>query len=464
MFKLSSLIIALLLSFNSIGAKSPHGEKFNMKCEVCHNPEGWTIKTSDNTFDHAKTDFPLAGQHKTISCRKCHADLLFTETKTTCVSCHKDMHQQTVGQDCERCHTPDAWIVKNINGIHRQSRFPLNGQHATVDCYQCHKSASLLRFDPMGVECSDCHTANYIATTNPPHVASKFPKDCFLCHNERGWQPAKFNHSTSTTFPLTGGHVGIDCNSCHSKGYAGTSTDCVNCHLTNYNATTNPNHATAKYSTDCKTCHTSAAWIPSTFNHTTGTTFPLTGAHIGVTCVSCHPSVYVGTSSECVSCHLTNFNATTNPNHVTAKFPTDCKTCHTSVAWVPSTFNHTTGTTFPLTGAHTAATCISCHATTYVGTSSECVSCHLTNFNATTNPNHVTAKYPTDCKTCHTSAAWAPSTFNHTTGTTFPLTGAHIGVTCISCHPSIYVGTSTDCASCHLAKFNATTNPNLVTA
>jgi hypothetical protein len=75
----------------------------------------------------------------------------------------------------------------------------------------------------MGAECSDCHTKDYVATTQPSHVASKFPKDCFLCHTERGWQPAKFDHNTSTTFPLTGGHIGIDYSSCHAKGYAGIS-------------------------------------------------------------------------------------------------------------------------------------------------------------------------------------------------------------------------------------------------
>jgi len=464
MFKLSSIIIAILISFSALAAKSPHGEKFSIKCDVCHNPEGWTVNVKSNSFDHAQTDFPLVGQHKTVDCRKCHTDLVFSNAKTTCLSCHKDMHQQTVGQDCERCHTPNSWIVTNITEIHRQSRFPLNGQHAQVDCYQCHKSASLLRFDPMGAECADCHSNNFAATTKPSHIASKFPKDCFLCHSEKGWQPAKFDHNSSTTFPLTGGHIGIDCNSCHAKGYAGTSTDCVSCHLTNYNATTNPSHTTAKFSTDCKTCHTTNSWLSATFNHNTSTTFPLTGGHSGVACISCHAKGYAGTSTDCVSCHLTNYNATTNPSHVTAKYSTDCKTCHSSTAWAPSTFNHNTSTTFPLTGGHIGVTCISCHAKGYAGTSTDCVSCHLTKYNSTTNPGHAAAKFPTDCKTCHTATAWQPSTFNHSTGTTFPLTGGHIGVTCISCHSKGYAGISTDCVSCHLTNYNATTNPSHVTA
>ena len=464
MIRLQLIFFVFMLSFNALAEKSSHGEKFNIKCDVCHNPEGWTFKTKNNTFDHAQTQFKLTGQHQSITCRKCHPDLKFSTASTTCISCHKDIHQQTVGQECDRCHTPVSWVVKNITEIHRQSRFPLNGMHSQTDCYQCHKSASLLRFDPVGIGCADCHSANYAATTNPSHVASKFPKDCFLCHNEKSWQPAKFDHNISTGFPLTGSHIGIDCAGCHAKGYAGAATDCAGCHLTNYNATTKPGHVAAKFSTDCKICHSSTAWTPATFNHTTGTTFPLTGAHVGVACIDCHSKGYTGISTDCVSCHLTNYNATTKPGHVAAKFSTDCKLCHSSTAWTPATFNHTTGTTFPLTGAHVGVACIDCHSKGYTGISTDCVSCHLTNFNATTKPGHVAAKFSTDCKICHASTAWTPATFNHTTGTSFPLTGAHIGVACIDCHSKGYTGISTDCVSCHLTNFNATTKPGHVAA
>ena len=448
MFKLSSVIVALLLSFNAMAQKSPHGDKFSMKCDVCHNPEGWTIKV--NSFDHKQTSFPLAGQHGALDCRKCHVDLVFSNAKSTCISCHKDMHQQTVGQDCERCHTPKSWLVTNVTALHQQSRFPLNGQHAQVDCYLCHKSASLLRFDPMGVECTDCHSNNYKATTNPSHVSAKFPKDCFLCHNEKSWQPAKFDHN-GTSFPLQGGHVGLECNRCHKNGYAKISTVCVDCHLTDYNATTNPSHTAAKYSTDCKTCHTPASWLQSSFNHNTNTAFPLTGGHIGVACLSCHTTGYKGTPTTCVSCHQNNYNATTNPGHVAAKFSTDCTTCHTNVAWKPATFNHTTGTTFPLVGAHVSVACIDCHSKGYVGISTDCVSCHLAKYNATTNPSHSGAKFPTTCVTCHNQNAWTPSTYNHD-AQFFPInSGRHKGAwtLCSECHTNATNYAVFNCLLCH---------------
>jgi len=451
MLKLSYIIIALLVSLNALADKSPHGVNFSVKCEVCHNPESWTVKTKKNSFDHTQTGFQLIGQHQTAECRKCHVDLVFSNAKPTCISCHKDMHQQTAGQDCERCHTPDSWLVSNITEIHQQSRFPLNGQHAQTDCYSCHKSGSLLRFDPMGTECSDCHTGNYNATIEPSHVASKFPKDCILCHTEKRWQPAKFDHNTSTTFPLAGSHIGIECSACHAKGYTATATYCASCHLKNYNATTAPAHAAAKFSTDCKTCHTEASWQSGTFNHNTSTTFLLTGGHTGVTCISCHSAGYSGTSALCVSCHLNDYNATTSPAHLAAKFSTDCKTCHTTAAWKHSTFNHNTSTTFPLVGAHIGVSCISCHSKGYVGISTDCFSCHTTKYNATTNPAHAIAKFPTTCLSCHTQTAWTPSTFNHDTQY-FPInSGKHKGkwTLCSECHTSTTNYAVFNCLLCH---------------
>ena len=142
--KLSALIIILLLSIYSQG-KSPHGNKLTFDCNACHSSIDWTIKIDSIFFDHSKTKFKLIGQHLKQDCRKCHVDLVFSNAKTACNSCHKDMHRQTIGQDCERCHSPISWHVENIIEIHQKSRFPLNGRHEKVDCYQCHKSASLLQ-------------------------------------------------------------------------------------------------------------------------------------------------------------------------------------------------------------------------------------------------------------------------------------------------------------------------------
>ena len=463
MKKLWFVILGILISIN-LSAQSPHGDKLKLKCDVCHTSQTWVIKGENNRFDHTTTKFPLVGQHGTINCRNCHTNLIFSNTNSNCISCHKDIHEQTVGQECERCHTPNSWGVKNIGAIHQRSRFPLNGQHAKVDCYLCHKSSSLLRFDPMGTACLDCHAKEYLATSQPSHQLSKFPTDCFLCHNEKAWNPAKFDHNKSTAFPLAGGHIGITCISCHPSGYSGTSTACSSCHLANFNATINPAHIAAKFSLECKTCHTFNSWKPATFDHNTATNFPLTDSHVGLSCISCHAGGYARTATECVACHIKDYNSAANPSHLAAKFSTDCELCHNETNWKPSYFNHNTATTFPLADGHLKVACINCHTKGYAGTSPECSSCHITNYNSTTNPNHIIAKFSTDCKGCHTSSGWKPALFDHNINTTFPLNGAHSSVSCALCHVKGYAGTPFECVGCHLPNFNATTTPSHVTA
>ncbi len=99
----------------------------------------------------------------------------------------------------------------------------------------------------------------------------------------------------------------------------------------------------------------------TTFDHNR-TGFPLQGAHTNVACLECHSNGYAGTPTNCDACHLTDYNSTTDPNHVTAGFPTDCATC--AAMRVPGTtppFDHNT-TSFPLQGAHTNVNCLECHS------------------------------------------------------------------------------------------------------
>ena len=173
-----------------------------------------------------------------------------------------------------------------------------------------------------------------------------------------------------------------------------------------------------------------------------------------------------GSPSTCVSCHLTNFNSTTNPNHVAAGFPQDCQICHTTTQWKGAKFDHNTATKFPLTGAHLSAACTDCHKNNvFRGLPSTCVSCHLTNFNSTTNPNHGAAGFPQDCQVCHTTTQWKGAKFDHNTATKFSLTGAHLTAACADCHKNnVFQGLPSTCVSCHLTNFNSTTNPNHVAA
>ncbi|MCF6275829.1 MAG: 3-phosphoshikimate 1-carboxyvinyltransferase, partial [Robiginitomaculum sp.] len=90
------------------------------------------------------------------------------------------------------------------------------------------------------------------------------------------WRPVQFAHSAS--FAPTRGHGGFDCAECHLPGnFEGLSTDCASCHTPEYNATTDPNHASAGFSTDCMLCHDTGDWDNADFEHPMS--FQLVGGH-----------------------------------------------------------------------------------------------------------------------------------------------------------------------------------------
>ncbi len=274
-----------------------------------------------------------------------------------------------------------------------------------------------------------------------------------MCHAvTAGWAGATFDHNTATKFPLTGAHTTVQCAQCHKNNvFAGTSTACYSCHATDYANTNNPAHAAAGFPQDCSLCHTTVAgWGGATFNHTTQTSFPLTGAHVNVACNTCHKNnVFAGLSTACYSCHATDYANTTNPNHAAAGFPQDCSVCHTTVAgWGGATFTHPT-TPFALTGAHTTVACNLCHINNnFTTTPTDCYSCHAADYNGTTNPNHKSAGFPTTCATCHqVVAGWAGATFNHTY---FPTNHGNANGICSSCHTNPNDYSVFSCTNCHL--------------
>jgi len=285
-----------------------------------------------------------------------------------------------------------------------------------------------------------------------PKHSPTFPTDCTSCHSTSVWQPSTFDHS-KTVFPLAGAHLAVPCVQCHTNGYGGgTPTLCYSCHQTDYLNAANPKHSPGM-PTDCSTCHTTTVWQPSTFSHTK-TVFPLSGAHLAVPCAQCHTNGYGGgTPTLCYSCHQTDYLNAAAPKH-SPGFPTDCASCHTTGAWQPASFDHSK-TNFPLTGAHLTATCASCHVSNvYAGTPTTCGStgCHLARYNGTTNPAHAAAGFPLDCQHCHTTTAWVPSTFNHTTYFPISAGSSHAPgrwTLCVDCHtvPTNYALFS--CIDCH---------------
>lgn len=448
---LSLVILALALYFSNQKTESPHGSDFKVSCKTCHSAKGWQLDKAIYSFDHNKTKLPLVGQHTELNCRLCHKTLVFSEAKTDCNQCHNDIHQNTVGLDCSRCHTAESWLVNNITGIHRSSRFPLVGAHVTADCIQCHKSESLLRFDVPGVNCIDCHREDYMATTKPNHVQSGISQDCSTCHpvNSLQWTGAGFNHNF---FPLIQAHSALKCTDCHTTGnFNEAKPVCYSCHQQDYTAAKNPDHVASKLPTSCENCHTlNPGWKPATFDHSK---FPLTQGHMGVNCTECHINGnYTSTSADCYSCHQADYNSTTNPNHKTSGFPTTCTQCHTtSPGWKPASFTHTR---FSLTLGHAGLTCTECHKNgNYTSTSAECYSCHVTDYNNSVNPNHRTLNFATVCTQCHTTnPGWKPASYAQHDAQEFPIySGKHRGqwTTCSECHTNLSNYSVFSCITCH---------------
>jgi hypothetical protein len=461
-----------------------HKGKFGADCASCHNPNSW----QDAKFDHAITGFALTASHASTTCEKCHANKQWANTPTTCVGCHasKDKHSGSLGTNCANCHKPTQWSDAAFN--HNQTSFKLIGQHmglvcekchttpppsATVTtCYGCHqaqdthkgsmgtvcetchnpsswKDASIdhsrfafkLTGAHMSVTCQKCHTGGNPKNTpttcyachksQDPHNGA-FGTACETCHSTSSWKGASIDHS-KFAFKLTGAHASVTCQKCHTGGNPkNTPTTCYACHASK-------DKHNGMYGTNCASCHVTSAWSKTSVDHSKFA-FKLTGGHASVACSRCHTSGPAkDTSTVCASCH-------TKPASHDQFFGGACSSCHTTKAWRPADFNHAQ-TSYKLTGAHLSVTCLKCHpqpATTFQGAPSICESCH-------TKPSSHTGQMAANCSQCHSTTAWKPSTFSHTS-TGFPLVGAHTSLLCTKCHSaSSWGGLSATCSSCHNA-------------
>ena len=402
--------IALRVGADDSGAiTNPHG-KYSEPCANCHTSSSWKIARMSAKFDHAKYGFALQGAHASAACTACHRSLDFSAAQTRCASCHADVHKGEMGDDCARCHGARSFVDRGpMLRLHQMTEFPLSGGHAAIACEACHRgtSAGQRQFAGTQAECRACHLAQYQATRSPDHAAGGFPLTCQQCHSSVQWSPARFNHD-AIGFPLRGAHRAVACGECHANGrYAGTPRECIACHQSDYDGATPP-HASAGFVPSlCASCHGFDRWSPSTFDHGR-TSFPLTGAHVTVSCTTCHSDgVFDGMPTACISCHQSDYdNAPTN--HAAAGFtPGACATCHSTSTWANATFNHDAAW-FPIySGKHrnTWSACTTCHTNASNYAVFTCLSCHPhDDANATANKHSEVRNYRYDsasCYSCH---------------------------------------------------------------
>lgn len=203
----------------------------------------------------------------------------------------------------------------------------------------------------------------------------------------------------------------------------------------------------------------------------------LTQAHaeIETKCESCH--VHFDKSNQtplCLNCHEKIQNDLSVKQgfhgHLSVAKTKDCKSCHTdhqgrefNINGLDTDHFDHNFTNFKLEGHHVNLGCDSCHVDEALlakmslpsGIQSlpvdkgfrfkgfECISCH-----ADFHQNEELS----DCGSCHNSASWKDSKFDHDT-TKFSLDGTHGQLECSSCHSnSDFKGLDIQCQSCHLSE------------
>ena len=211
----------------------------------------------------------------------------------------------------------------------------------------------------------------------------------------------------------------------------------------------------------CQNCHTAEGWKPiraiPEFDHNQ-TRYPLRGLHQNVACTQCHVKpVFNNVGLRCQDCHADIHQR---------KLGANCEQCHSVRGWgvsIKEIQQH--NNRFPLTGAHAAVDCDSCHKNAansrFETMSTACVSCHAADFKQAKAPDHVALGYATTCEQCHVTDNWLNAKFDHNS-VGFPLTGGHAVPprACADCHINNNFNlTSTACISCHQKDFNNAASP-----
>lgn len=354
-------------------------------------------------------------------------------------------HGDELKIDCKACHNPGGWTVdyNNMDFSHDTLGFALEGRHQEIACKDCHTN---MVFEEMDNDCISCHTDVHSMSVG---------NDCARCHTSDNWLVNNVPElHEQNGFPLFGQHRIADCTQCHISEseleWNRIGQDCASCHIDDYMASIEPNHQMAGFSTECIECHLATAdnWSAGNFH----LFFPLEFGHDIQDCNECHNgSDFAAASPECSSCHLDDFQATTNPDHQAAGFSTDCLECHGPVAdnWGAQNFHQF----FPLEAGHNIQDCNQCHdGNNYSAASPECISCHQSDYDNVNSPNHVTAGFGTDCIQCHTTNNWGSALFDQHDAQYFPIfSGRHRNEwsTCDECHTTAGDFSMFSCIDCH---------------
>jgi hypothetical protein len=444
--------------------KDKHDGRFGTACTSCHSESSWN-DLHLQSFNHEQSRYPLRGAHTTVPCAKCHFDppkyvgIAFA----ACTDCHKDPHNGRLGAGCTDCHEDTRW--KPVTFRHTGARHPgvsLGNGHAAVACQRCHDRGNLVS-PSKGTQCASCHRSVHEAPFGPA---------CGTCHASILWlglpRSVGLSAHPKTDYPLTGKHADVACASCHRLNLPEEARyrrlafgRCADCH--------EDQHRGEFASTDrgeCALCHSTSGYRPTLFGTDAhaSTRFPLVGKHLASPCSACHtaarPRLDLHVAKQaCADCHA-------NPHgdqFAKEMAQGGCAHCHEPRGWSLPKIDHSS---WPLTGAHAAALCESCHHPTpedrkagrgasYRGVPRRCTGCHddahLGQFRLT--------QPALECDRCHSTKDFKIPRFDHQAIAGWALTGAHQKTECAKCHQTVSIagdrptvrwrGPSTECKFCH---------------
>ena len=277
--------------------------------------------------------------------------------------------------------------------------------------------------------CSSCHLTDYKGATNPNHVAAGFPQDCTVCHTTAQWQGATFDHSPPRLPPDRRACSG-DLRPVPRRPVCGASTPVFTCHLPDYQKATNPNHVAASFPAGLhRLSHDGAMDGRQVRPHHEDDVPPDRRPRSADLQPVPHKRPVCGLSTQCFDVSPARLPEGGESESRGGRLPAGLHRLSHDGAMDGRQVRPHHEDDFPLTGAHVPVTCNQCHTNgQYAGLSTQCSTCHLPDYQKATNPNHVTAAFPQDCTVCHTTTQWTGATFDHSTKTTFPLTGAHVPV------------------------------------
>jgi hypothetical protein len=258
-------------------------------------------------------------------------------------------------------------------------------------------------------------------------------RPCSACHAGDSWRTVNFDHRQAG-YPLRGRHLAVPCTGCHDvRNFRGAVTACATCHQ-------DPHRGDA--GSQCVQCHTESGWRLVNANDAHARSrLPDLGVHAILRCDDCHRQTGVqqfhGRTTPCVGCHLSTYNATTNPSHAAIGFAQNCEGCHQMSTWNFALFAQHDAIFGIYSGTHagTWSACSTCHPVANDFRQFTCTICHS---DAATTPRH--AGIPgyqwtsTACLSCHPAGRGGDLAFHETV---FPITTAgHAGAwsACTDCH------------------------------